>query len=199
MNPNRNQRILIIAFVLIGLAIIISFALYANRSSKQKPATGPTTFDINPPQDVTSVIGKYLQARENSVGADQTSPSAWLGSVKPITTSAWFAQLQPSSGVSTTSTVSNEYRVAHESGYVVKAAISNCTWVTNSPEPIKDSGVVRCELADTTLAQATGNPIQPKDLPFGWAHNGPQPAAVLKVIKQNGNWLIDGESASGGE
>ncbi len=188
MEKPRNRLYLylvsLVVLAIIGMLIIKTL----HHSNSQK--TQLSNINVKPAQDAINVVTKYLQAREDSVGADQASPTSWLGRVKSITTSSWYSQLQPS-GSTQTSSVSSEYQVAHSKGYIVKASASNCFWSLEAMTPTANEGVMYCGLVDATVQRSTGNKLPAATLPFGWSRSGTQPAATLHVIKQNGNWLVD--------
>lgn len=194
----RNTQVKLAIMVLV-LLMVGAFTVYVVKNSASQKSKNNPSSSILPDQGAIDVATKYLQARENSNGADQSSPEDWLNSIKSITTDAWFKQLQPNVNA-TGSGVTEEYRIAHENGYIVKATLSGCTWVKNSLNtPTTESGTIRCDLTDKTTSQVTGNEVPATSIPFGWSHNGQQQPAVLNLVKQNGAWLVNGEGTDNSE
>lgn len=188
---NFTRRQLIIAGALfVGLFIV----LLVVSLERGKSNTGKTSNNIGgtkPSQDVINVVTQYVQSREDSVGVDQASPDSWLSSVKPITTSNWYTHLQPVQN-SSTGTVPNDYRFAHNFKYIVKATVYNCVW-GGYTKPTDTSGTVFCSLTDNVYSSTNGSQILPASLPFGWTHSGEQSPVYIKVILQGGSWLVDGD------
>ncbi len=90
-----------------------------------------------------------------------------------------------------------EYNLAHKNGYIVRADLSKCIWNLKLELPNDKGGSIYCELADTTLDRSSGKVLSGSSIPFGWSHTGSQIPVELKVIKENGVWLIDEDSTGG--
>src|SRR3954451_20270463 len=103
--PYRTKVILISGAVLFLLMLVVLFMHSA----------GPKA-DSRPSAEVVAVITKYIQARENSVGADQTSPDAWISAVKPVVTPSWLGKITPEANPQTGSTP-YDYTVAHQKNW----------------------------------------------------------------------------------
>jgi hypothetical protein len=147
-------------------------------------STAPTTVP-QLPQGVLSTADNYIQAREDSVGEDQASESSWFATIQPDTTAAFLAELQQDGEIN-----NGDYITAHNDGFTVKADVSGCTWsLTDST-----SGTLSCSLTDQTISAASGTEADPVTIPFGWTHNGQQPAVILNFVDQNNVWLISGDT-----
>src|SRR5438105_3876627 len=170
MDTKKSKLLWIIAIPL--LLIIIFGIILSIRSRGQKSrSSNLTVATVTPPPDAIASITKYLSAREDSVGADQTSPTFWLNIVKPLVTQEMLTSLQPNPN-NQTSSVSNEYYTAHNNGYVVKASVNNCIWSLEAMEPTANAGIIYCELTDKTVNKSTGFEIPASSLPYGWSRNG---------------------------
>jgi hypothetical protein len=191
MNISRKKLALILLIILVVVVLLISFS--SHRKKNSNPVLSSTLSS-----EALSVVTKYLQARENSVGADQSTPNSWLIAVQPITTTSWFSQLQPNPNPSTSNT-SNDYRQAHQYNYSIKVYLSGCTWSNNLASQTATQGAVACRLSDTTIDRATNTTVPALSLPFGWTHNGQQVPPKLDLIKQNGQWFINGDSTGEGQ
>jgi hypothetical protein len=142
-------------------------------------------------KDTLAVVSQYVQAQQDSVGADQNSPDAWFDKVRPITTPAWFAKLHPQTTSPTGSTPYN-YFYAHQKNYVIKTKISNCVWDSIN-KPTDSGGLVDCSLNDETIDRNSGKPIPATDLPFSWTAVGNQASPRLLLVNQSGAWLVNGD------
>ncbi len=183
MNGQSRTRYLIIISVVIFGAIFITYLL------TNKPKNATSKIDTRPPREAIAAVETYVKARENSVGADQASSTAWLNSIRTIVSAALYRELQPNPS-SSTSTTSNEYITAHSSGYIVDAQLSNCAWDLEIGRPTETSGTIFCDLNDTTLDQTSKQAVPTSSLPFGWTRSGSQNSTVVSVVKQNGKWLV---------
>lgn len=193
----KKRRLLVVVGALIVLG---GAAFYWIGRGKTPPTTNPaasTTQDNKyiPQKEVTAVVQKYVQARENRVGDNHHRPTDWLLEVQTITTPGWFATLQPSSK-NPTGNASAEYYTAHDNHYVVKARVSGCMWDVEDKKPTATSGDVYCDLTDTTYSSVSDQEVPSGQLPFGWTHFGPQTPVVLEMVKQDGKWLVN-EDATG--
>ncbi len=186
---------------IIGLAVYLwTHPNQTNNTTTKTQSSSPSSPKLpnpHPPQEVLAVVNAYIQARENAVGADQTTPTAWIAKVQQITTTSWFTELQPKGDSSTAGGLA-DYYLAHRNGYIVKTRLSQCIWDFKIALPTANNGVVYCELNDTTVSQATGAVISASSLPFGWSHTGRQIPLTLKLVKQNHSWLVN-EDISGGD
>lgn len=183
---STKQRL---AAVFAAILLVIMLVVAARSGHKTTPA--PSTTAAQPPAAALKTVTAYLQARENNLGADQAGPTAWLSTVQPLSTPEWFAKLQPPDTPQTSSTSYN-YRLAHANGYTVKANVTNCIWDRDVMLPTATQGAVICSVYDTTYGSG-GRILTPANLPFGWTATGQQPAALLKIVLQNGKWLVDGD------
>jgi len=206
MKPASSRKKIIILVALGVICLIGLLTFTQNRSKKVSQtstspqpssvahATSTPLPDPHPARDVIALVTNYVQARENSVGADQATPNSWLASVKPISTTAWFAELQPGQKGSAGSATA-EFNLAHNNDYIVSANLSKCIWNFKLGLPTPNAGDIYCELTDSTLSRSTQAVIPDESLPFGWSHNGAQAAVTLKLIKQNGTWLINDDTS----
>jgi len=191
MNPqpqNKAKRLIIAGVILWLLVIFVAiFVELHNRNSTQ------------PPSAAINTVTKYLKARENNIGADQSSPTAWLAVVKPLVTKAWFAQLQPPPNPQA-STITNDYRIAHEDNYIIQSSITGCRWEDkNGVEASSSKGNIYCTLTDTTLSRATERVVPASSLQYGWVHSGLQETPVLELVKQKNAWLINSDATGEGQ
>ena len=174
--------------------------------------TAPTTTTTLPPPpsapvvspDAVLTITKYVSAREDSIGADQTSPTSWLGQVKPLMTPAGYATAPQYGPLSS----GGAYATAHQMNWKISTSVSSCVWAIQGNEPTGSSsaatsttapitqGQVTCTLDDTVVNSATGAPIATSTLPYGWAATGAQPPVVVSLIDQGGVWLIDADTSA---
>lgn len=182
----NKRRLLIVAIALISVIIVIIVL-----SLSQKNQGSQAVSSAAPPDDAITVATKYLEAREDAYGADQSSPTAWIGKVKPLVTTTWYSQLQPSTASSAGSTPA-DYDTAVTNGYHIVAHVSDCSWNSEVAQPTTASGIVSCSLADTTVT-SSGTPLSAGNLPFGWSFTGQQPPALLRIVKQGGVWLVDND------
>ncbi|HEX3081974.1 MAG TPA: hypothetical protein VHQ86_01860 [Candidatus Saccharimonadia bacterium] len=206
-NPNQTNplraRIILISTIAVGAIIGVIIIVYAviqvagnkggsspqpTKTSNATPAPTLPPLDVNPPAEAVTVITAYVQARENSVGADQSSPTAWLATVRPLLTPTYFATIQPPADGST-STGSAEYTTAHANGYTVKALVTDCVWDIEQGQPTDAGGSIACTLNDETHIGT--NNLNSNQVPFGWSRIGRQSMVVMKMVKQNGAWLIN--------
>ena len=142
------------------------------------------------PDSIIKPVTTYIQAHEDAIGADQTSPTSWLDSVKSVTTTEWFKKLQPPQDNSTGS-ASFPYTTAHNSGYRVAARVSDCNWVGVSPDLGNTTSVkVLCSVYDSVFT-TQGVAIPSSSLPYGWASVGQQAPVVLSLVKQSSSWLVN--------
>lgn len=188
MKPSRI-KIIVLALVLLWFGAVVFY--FISKPGAKNPKT-PVAAHIQPPDRAVQVVSNYLQARENSVGADQKTPNDWLETARSLTTPNWFAKIQPKSNVQAGG-VPQDYRTAHQKGYVVLAQVTNCTWDDKDIKADATAGTMHCELSDSTLNQSDRIPVDKNQLPFGWSRNGPQQAPGFLVTKQSGTWLIDNE------
>lgn len=191
----KSRRVLIIV-ALIAVLILVAGIILALRDSNNSKL--PSAGNSQPPQAAVRVTSVYLQAREDSVGFDQSSPTSWLNTVKSITTPAWFARLQPNPDTPTTN-VPGDYRLAHSHHFKVRADVSNCVWDRQIAVPTSSSGTMSCSIYDNTINAATGTIVPLASLPFGWAHNGQQLPAIISLVKQNGTWLVGLDTSGQGQ
>jgi hypothetical protein len=171
----------------LGLLLLIIVVVVIGARKNAAPQGGKA-----PSAEVLAVVQKYIQAQEDSVGADQSSPTSWIDGLKSITTTAWFAKLQPVDNPSTGTTPYN-FTLAHQNNYTVKANLSGCAWDNITLKPTADKGLVNCSLSDETIQRTTGKSIPAADLPFGWTAVGPQDSPRLVLVKQAGKWLVNGD------
>jgi hypothetical protein len=179
-----KKRTILIAAVLLVVVAVIVLATYHKNSAPQGGKT--------PSKDALNAVQVYIQAQENSVGADQASPTSWINKVKSVTTASWFSKLQPVADP-TTGTIPYNYTFAHQKNYVVKANLSGCVWDNILLKPSATRGIVNCSLQDETINKGSGTSIPASDLPFGWVAVGKQASPRLVLLNQNGKWLIDGD------
>lgn len=185
---SKRQRLVLGLAGLLSISLLIFAGLHSGHKSVPKTST---ITDAAPPAAAIKVTVAYIQAHEDSVGADQTSPTSWLDKIKPLTTASWYGKLQPPKSVSTSNTPYN-YTLAHSQGYTVKASVSSCIWDRQVMTPTSTSGAVTCSVYDNTYG-SDGRVILSGNLPFGWAATGQQSAAVLKIVLQNGAWRVDSD------
>lgn len=183
MNSNKRKLVYATAALLIIIIAVIGLSL----SGDKKPKAGK-----EPSKEVLTTVQAYVQAQENSIGADQTSPNSWLDRVKPITTSAWYKSLAPPPNPST-GDASYNYTFAHQKNYTVKAILTNCVWDSTLSPPTDQAGLVDCQLQDQTINRSTGGIIAASDLPFAWTATGKQLDPRISVVQQVGKWLVDGD------
>jgi hypothetical protein len=184
-----NRRLLTAVSALLLLFLFIG--LLWEHSNKAPRA------DSSVSKEALAAISRYEQAKQNSVGADQTSPSSWLNEIKPITTPSFWSSLQPNSS-STTSDVSYDYTYAHQNNLVVRISLSNCYWSSIYAKPTANSGVVLCGLNDTTINSKTGQTVPVDSLQFGWTRTGKQTPPNLTLVKLNNHWLIESDNTGKG-
>jgi hypothetical protein len=182
-----NRRKILFA----GAALIIIFMLllvaWLSLSGAGKPEAGK-----EPSKEVLDVVRAYVQAQQNSVGADQVSPNSWVNQVKSLTTDSWFKTLTPSTSPSTGETPYN-YTYAHQNNYTVKAALSGCLWDSTLSPPNRQAGLVDCRLEDQTIDRDTGQTVPASELPFSWTAVGEQMDPRISVVKRDGKWLVNGD------
>jgi len=187
----RNKRLLVTCLATI-LVLVVAIGILTKRNNAPAPKAYST-----PSQAVLSVIDKYLQARENSIGVDQSSPSSWLSTIKPLVTQEWFMHLQPAQNPSTSS-IPYDYTYAHQNGYIIRATTSNCYWQGVYGKPTSANGTILCSLTDKAIDQKTGKEVPASSLEFGWVHTGQQPPPILVLIKQGSGWLISEDDTGQG-
>jgi hypothetical protein len=185
--PNRKIILVATGVAAVGLIFLVALTLLATNKSSRQPSS-----------EAIAAVTQYLQAREDSVGADHTTPTAWLDSVKPIITPSWLAALTPR-GMPSTGDVNNEYRLAHEQGYVVKATVSGCAWNNILLQSTSSKGAIACGLTDSTIEKGTGQEIPAEQLPFEWTRTGHQAPATIIVERQNGHWLVSKDATGQGQ
>lgn len=176
------------AMIALGVVLLVGVLYLFVQPRVDKKNSGYN--EVPPPSsEIVELVTKYLQARENSVGSNQSSPTSWIDEVKPLVTSNWLGALHPKSDT-TTGNANAEYTIAHENNYTVKATVSDCIWDIEQAEPTASDGVIYCDVTDSTVLHTSGNTTAAENLPFGWSRNGPQNPATIKVVKLNGKWLI---------
>lgn len=190
MRPTRPKIIIVITIFVVLLGLFAALSRHKNN--------GPQDNRFKPPASAVDVVTKYLRLRENSVGADQSSPDSWLMQIKPLVTAQWLTKLQPISNAPT-GNVPRDYYTARSNGWIVKALVTDCIWDTKSVQPTISSGVIICKLSDQTVEKNSGSVVSASSIPFGWGHNGRQLPPAFNMVKQNGNWLIDSVSLSSAE
>jgi len=166
--------------------------------------TNPTP--QNPiPAAILATIKSYASARENSIGANQTSPTSWLTQVAPLMTAAGLASAKQYSPLST----GGSYAIAHQNNWIISASVTNCVWASQENEPTGQTvpsttvgpltqASVNCVLNDTVEDSTSHQPIPSASLPYGWDRAGPQPPLSLVLVNQNGKWLISSDNSSAG-
>ena len=185
IEPVMKKRLIIGATLFVVMVIVVG--LLTSGSAKKSMNNGISDSIIKP-------VTIYIQAHENSIGADQTSPTSWLDSVKSVTTAEWFKSLQPPQDNSTGS-ASFPYTTAHENGYKVIAKVSDCNWVGASPDPDTATSVkVLCSVYDSVIT-TKGAAVLSSSLPYGWSSVGQQAPVVLSLVKQSSNWLVNDQPA----
>src|SRR5579859_237023 len=135
--------------ILILAAIVVFFVLPHHPKNTTNSSTATVTKPLSEAIDVST---KFIQARENAVGADQPTPSSWLTNIKSLVTDSLFSTLQPAG--STTSNTSADFYTSHSNGYLVKANLTDCSWIVNTSDTA--SGIISCALNDSTIDQKTG-------------------------------------------
>jgi hypothetical protein len=188
----RGNKLQILAGVL--MLAIIAGAILLPRLNGHNAAPEP---DSDVPAEVLAAISTYEQAKENSVGADQPSPTSWLEKIKPVTTKVFWNSLQPVPSAATGG-APYDYTYAHQNNLVVKARVSGCYWSSVYSKPTASNGVVICSLGDTTLDHNTGREVPASSLQYGWTRTGKQMPSKLLLEKQAGKWLIGGDSTGQG-
>lgn len=191
MEASNMPRKRLVAFVIV--LVIVIFAILLGLMLGARQSNAPEAYS-KPSDEVMAVVTKYIQSREDSIGADQSSPTSWLKDVKAITTASWFASLQPVSNPSTGG-VPYSYTYAHQKSYVVKANLNTCYWEGLSGGPTKNGGTVLCALSDTTIDMDSGKVIPASSLQIGWTRTGKQLAPRLELVMQNHQWLVNGDSS----
>jgi hypothetical protein len=196
---SRRAKIILIIVVIMVVAALALLGASSHKTTQTKLTTAPSVPTSNPagiPTGALKTIASYLQAREDSNGADQSSPTSWLTTVQPITTASWFAQLQPSQ--SSTSSVSSNYTIAQSGGYIVQADVTGCVWDNEIAQTTPTSGVVSCSLTDTTEYKSNHQPVTVSTLPYAWVYSGQQQPAVLWLVNQSGVWLVNNDTTGDG-
>lgn len=198
MKISKKTVIVLICF----LFLIVLFSAFTNKerrviTQKQRTDSKQNVAKSLPPDSVIAVVAAYVQARENSIGADQDTPDSWLSKVESITTASWFAQLHPNPNSSTGNTPAS-YNIAHEKGYIVQAKVSGCIWNLEGQKQRPDGGNIYCNLVDTTVDSSSGAVVPHSSLPYGWTDFGRQPPVSLKLVLLNGSWLVDGDESGQG-
>ena len=186
-----STRTKLIAAAVAIVLIFVLLVLAALKSNTVAPA--PKAPNTTAPADAIAVATRNITAREDSVGADQSSPISWTNAITTITTPDWLAKLQPDPNGSTAGGL-GEDNVAHNQGFLVRASVSNCRWNLEASEPTTSAGIIFCDLSDTTISQAGGQQVPDLSLPSGWTHTGTQIAPTIGLIKQNGVWLVNDDS-----
>src|SRR5207245_10551963 len=92
---------------------------------------------------------------------------------------------------------SDQYLIAHYSGYNVKAGIGQCVWVYAIEMPTNKQGTVSCSLTNTTIDQKPGAVIPAENLVEEWTRDGEQDLQVIQLVKENGLWLVNNGDNSG--
>lgn len=187
----KRPLILLVVIIVIGLTLL---SLHSSHGSSQ---VGSPKAYAAPSQQALSTIKQYLQAREDSVGADQSSPTAWLSKIKPFVTGPWLARLQPNRN-SSTSSVPFDYIYAHQNGFIVHTSVTGCYWQGLHAQPTAASGDVLCSLSDETINKTTGAVVPASSLQIGWTRTGQQPAPNLSLVYQSGHWLINSDDTGAG-
>ncbi len=171
-------------------------------TTRPSTSTTPTTVAVtaptvpgSPAAMVASAVG-YLKARENSISANQATPTSWPGPAMPFLTPAFFAKLTapPPPGVSTGGG-DYAYRVAHQGGWQISVA-AQCAFDEAKAQPTPTTATLLCTITDTTVDQA-GNPVPTSALPGAWAKSGPQQQATLEMANVNGTWLVAADDTGG--
>jgi hypothetical protein len=185
IEPIMKRRLIIGAVAFIAIVIIVG--LFTNGPTKK-----PTSAGV--PDSIIKPVTTYIQAHEDAIGADQTSPTSWLDSVKSVTTIEWFKSLQPSQDNSTGS-ASFPYTTAHENDYKVVAKVSDCNWVGVTPDPDTATSVkVLCSVYDS-VTTTKGDAVPSSSLPYGWSSVGQQAPVVLSLVKHSSSWLVSDQPA----
>lgn len=194
--PKRfSRKIYVLLALLIVLIIAAGLGLWWHRYQNTQhnystPVTGSSAL---------LVATKYLQAREDAVGADQATPVSWISTVKPITTGVWYKSLQTNANTLASSTLP-DYDTAHADNYVVKVSINSCVIDNSIAKPTKDDEYLFCALKDTTINKATGAVIPNSALsPSDWTKFGYQSPPTLQMVKQNGQWLVASDNTGQGD
>ncbi len=157
---------------------IINNTPYSNLSSENSSSN-----------TIMSVVTQYINARENNIGSNQSSPSSWVNNIKNILSSNFYNQIISSYNNSLTGQESNDYITAHNNGFIINANLSNCSFYQNNPSTTS----VSCSLSDTVIYQNDNLLVPINNIPFGFIHSGTQPFVSLGLIKQNGQWLINSD------
>jgi|SRR6185369_11220060 len=207
-DPKKTKLLLIGGAAVVVVAIIaVTFATSnhgATPTATPTPQASATPAHISDPllapgtpvpaQLVASVVA-FVQSRENNVGANQTSPTAWLKAIQPFLVPSYFNQLQPPLS-SRVDGGSAEFKMAHDNNYIVNAVVTSCVWDVEQGQPTTTKGDVVCDVTDNTTKGINGPVIPDSGLPFGWTRTGRQPAAIVEAVNQNGTWLINKDASN---
>jgi len=166
--------------------------------AKNTPGTSTTTTTSSTAvitAAVLSALVRYVQAREDQDGADQSTPSSWVQSISSVVTPSLLATLQKSNN-----TAVGPWELGHQHKLIVAADVSHCAWDLGVESHTATAGAVTCALRDVTESAATHQTIPPSQIPFGWPFNGTQSSGVsLKFVKQGGTWLISQDVSGRGD
>ncbi len=188
-----NKKFLILVLVILVVSLLTFHFLHPKPIQQTIPPKPPSLKSISyanslPPEALDTAT-RYLQAREDAIGAGQPSLDTWLTAVQSLTTSTWFSQLRATSKTSTPEQA-KDYSTTHTKKYIIKAVISDCFWNEEAMKSTPSEGIATCKLTDSTVNQATGIEIPADQLTSGWSHNGQQLPPNLHLIKQANSWLV---------
>jgi hypothetical protein len=138
------------------------------------------------PEDATEVAKKYIGYRENAMSWDQETPRSWLAQAKPLMTDDGYADV--SEGYSDEGSAGYAWSLSHESGYAVKVAVE-CQ-VPSAAGSTEDAVTLQCAVTDQVVDKS-GKPLPITKIPTAWPYAGPQQPALLSMVRDGGDWLID--------
>ncbi len=152
-------------------------------------ATNPLTVPppAVPPQMVADAQS-FLAQRENAIGFNQPSATAWVTAVQPLMTPAGWAALSKSTADGNPGIA---YTTAHQQQLTVKAT-ATCAVDRDPGPPTATFTELSCSVTDQTL-QANGQPLPVDQIPQPWPYQGPQVPARLAMGNVNGQWLVDAD------
>lgn len=179
----QNRKRLIILIALVAVTIIVIWALFVLPKTSTNNTAKTDTAPL--PTDAFDNVKKYFQARENSVGANHATPTAWANDVKDIVTSSWYDEISKK----VEDADKKEFDIAKSNNLVVNTEIKSCNWNVEAGSHTNTEGPVYCQISDTTVDKTTGTIVQFESLPAGWSRHGARSAEV-KIVKENNKWVV---------
>lgn len=151
-----------------------------------EPSSVPEIGEIGS-AEVSEVAAAYIEARENRVSHTMEAPEDWLDVAEPFLTEEAHERMLGE--INPEGSLGSDWYTAHDEGLAVEVTVEDCGVNVASGVDEEDRKMVQCAVSNT-LVDEDGEPIPTTQIPAGWTAVGPQPAAMLLMVQEDGSWLV---------